>query len=94
MADEKLKVFYASVCGNLEIRKKQDRIFSVLDSKKIKYERVDITQCSDDKDKMRKLAQNPTALAPQICKGDTYLGDFDAFENAVEMEDLESFLKL
>ncbi|KAM6992120.1 SH3 domain-binding glutamic acid-rich-like protein 3 [Tautogolabrus adspersus] len=89
-----LQVFYASVTGNVKMRKNQERIFSVLDSMNIEYERVDITQCSDVKDLMRTKAGDPTALAPQICNGDNYCGDFDAFENAIEAEQLEQFLKL
>ncbi|XP_060908221.1 SH3 domain-binding glutamic acid-rich-like protein 3 [Labrus mixtus] len=89
-----LQVFYASVSGNMKMRKNQDRIFSVLDSKSIEYEKVDITQGSDAKDLMREKAGDPTALAPQICNGGNYCGDIDAFENAVENEQLEEFLKL
>nr|XP_020494542.1 SH3 domain-binding glutamic acid-rich-like protein 3 isoform X1 [Labrus bergylta] len=94
IADMSLQVFYASVSGNVMMRKNQERIFSVLDSKSIEYEKVDITQGSDAKDLMRKKAGDPTALAPQICNGDNYCGDIDAFENAIENEQLEEFLKL
>nr|XP_046228282.1 SH3 domain-binding glutamic acid-rich-like protein 3 [Scatophagus argus] len=89
-----IKVFYTSVSGSLEMKKHQDRIFSVLDSKKITYEAVDISQDSKDKNLMRERAGNSSALPPQICNGDIYCGDYDAFENAVEMEELEEFLKL
>lgn len=87
-------VFFTSVSGSLEMKKRQERIFSVLSSKKILFEVVDISQNSEDKDLMRKRAGNPTALPPQICNGDVYCGDFAAFENAVEMEELEAFLQL
>jgi len=76
------------------MKKNQERIFSILTSKKIPFETVDISQNSEDKDLMRKMAGNPTALPPQICNGDVYCGDFAAFENAIEMEQLEAFLKL
>ncbi|XP_071335179.1 SH3 domain-binding glutamic acid-rich-like protein 3 [Trachinotus anak] len=89
-----LKVFFSSVSGSLEMKKNQDRIFSVLGSKKIPFEAVDISQNSEDKDLMRKRAGNPTALPPQICNGDVYCGDITAFDNAIEMEQLEQFLKL
>ncbi|XP_034555694.1 SH3 domain-binding glutamic acid-rich-like protein 3 [Notolabrus celidotus] len=89
-----LKVFYASASGCMEMKKKQERIFSVLESKKIEFDRVDITQGSDQKDLMRQIAGNQTALPPQISNGNDYCGDFAAFENAIEMEELEQFLKL
>uniref|UniRef100_A0A3Q3JNR1 SH3 domain-binding glutamic acid-rich-like protein n=1 Tax=Monopterus albus TaxID=43700 RepID=A0A3Q3JNR1_MONAL len=77
-----------------QTKKDQERIFSVLDSKKIAYKAVDIAQNSADKDLMRKIAGNPTALAPQICNGNVYCGGFTDFEDAIEMEQLEKFLKL
>ncbi|KAM6915211.1 SH3 domain-binding glutamic acid-rich-like protein 3 [Xenentodon cancila] len=87
-------VFLTSVSGSLELKKKQERVVSILTSKNIPFKPVDISQNSDDKDLMRKRAGNPTALPPQICNGDVYCGDFDAFENAIEMEELEKFLGL
>ncbi|KAM4712635.1 SH3 domain-binding glutamic acid-rich-like protein 3 [Anableps anableps] len=94
IGDMSVTVYMASVSGSLELKKNQERIFSVLSSKKIPYKTVDITQNSEDKDLMRKKAGNPSALPPQIFNGDVYCGDFAAFENAIEMEDLEKFLKL
>uniref|UniRef100_A0A3Q2DA66 SH3 domain-binding glutamic acid-rich-like protein 3 n=2 Tax=Cyprinodon variegatus TaxID=28743 RepID=A0A3Q2DA66_CYPVA len=94
MAEKTVSVYMASVSGSLEMKKSQDRIFSVLSSKKIPFKAVDITQDSEYKDLMRKIAGNPTALPPQICNGDQYCGDFAAFENAVELNQLEQFLKL
>ncbi|XP_061602333.1 SH3 domain-binding glutamic acid-rich-like protein 3 [Cololabis saira] len=87
-------VFYTSVSGSLELKKNQERVMSVLTSLKIPFEAVDISQNSDDKDLMRKRAGDKTALPPQICNGDVYCGDFAAFENAIEMEQLEKFLRV
>ncbi|CAL1586341.1 unnamed protein product [Knipowitschia caucasica] len=89
-----LSVFYSSVSGNTEMKKQQQRIFDVLQSKKIDFEAVDISQESENKDLMRRIAGDPTALPPQICKGDSYCGNFTAFESAIEAEALEEFLKL
>ncbi|XP_029352824.1 SH3 domain-binding glutamic acid-rich-like protein 3 [Echeneis naucrates] len=89
-----LIVYFSSVSGSLEMKKNQERIFFVLQSKNIPFEAVDISQDSANKDLMRKRAGNPTALPPQICNGDIYCGDIDAFNNAIEMEQLEKFLKI
>ncbi|XP_054875922.1 SH3 domain-binding glutamic acid-rich-like protein 3 [Poeciliopsis prolifica] len=89
-----LTVYMASVSGSVEMKKNQERIFSVLTSKKIAFKQVDITQNSKDKDLMRKMANNPTALPPQIFNGDVYCGDINAFNEAIENEELEKFLKL
>ncbi|XP_023203805.1 SH3 domain-binding glutamic acid-rich-like protein 3 [Xiphophorus maculatus] len=89
-----LTVYMASVSGSLEVKKNQERIFSVLTSKKIAFKQVDITQNTEDKNLMRKKANNPTALPPQIFNGDVYCGDINAFNEAIENEELEKFLKL
>lgn len=57
-----------------QIKKDQDRIINVLESKKIPFKCVDISQNNADKDMMRKMAGNPAALPPQICKGEVYCG--------------------
>ncbi|XP_061900660.1 SH3 domain-binding glutamic acid-rich-like protein 3 [Entelurus aequoreus] len=89
-----ITVFFSSVSSNTAMKKNQNRIFSILDSKKIPYKAVDISQNPADKDLMRQRAMDPTALPPQICNGDNYCGDFTAFDNAIEMEQLEAFLKI
>ncbi|KXJ14044.1 SH3 domain-binding glutamic acid-rich-like protein 3 [Exaiptasia diaphana] len=58
----------------------------------IKY--IDIAADSEAKERMRDIAGNPKALPPQICKGNEYLGDFAAFFDAIEREDLDGFLKI
>ncbi|XP_035766375.1 SH3 domain-binding glutamic acid-rich-like protein 3 [Neolamprologus brichardi] len=89
-----VKVFFTSVSGSTQIKKNQERVFSILNAKKILFQSVDISQSSDDKDLMRQGAGDPTALPPQIFNGDVYCGDISAFDNAIEMEQLEDFLKL
>uniref|UniRef100_A0A3B4WFD9 GST N-terminal domain-containing protein n=1 Tax=Seriola lalandi dorsalis TaxID=1841481 RepID=A0A3B4WFD9_SERLL len=69
-----LTLFFSSVSGSLELKKNQDRIFFVLESKKIPFEAVDISQNPEHKDLMRKRAGNPKALPPQLCNGDIYCG--------------------
>ncbi|XP_028295541.1 SH3 domain-binding glutamic acid-rich-like protein 3 [Gouania willdenowi] len=89
-----LTVFYTSVTGSRETKKQQERLFSVLDSKGIAYQKKDIAAESELKDKMRFLANDPKALPPQISNGEQYCGDFNAFEEAVECGTLEQFLKI
>ncbi|XP_028253236.1 SH3 domain-binding glutamic acid-rich-like protein 3 [Parambassis ranga] len=87
-------VYFTSVSGSLELKKRQEKIFSILTSKKIPFKAVDISQDPKDKDLMRGKAGSPTALPPQICNGDVYCGDYTQFENAIEEEQLNKFLKL
>ncbi|XP_025082709.1 SH3 domain-binding glutamic acid-rich-like protein 3 [Pomacea canaliculata] len=74
------------------IRKQQSHMKDVLDGKKVKYEEIDISSSSEDRDKMRELCGDPKALPPQIFRGNKYLGDYQAFANAVEDEKIEEFL--
>ncbi|KAK5853044.1 hypothetical protein PBY51_006866 [Eleginops maclovinus] len=89
-----VKVFYTSVSGSLEIKKKQQKVLDVLSAKKIDFESIDISQDSNSKDLMRELAHDPKVLPPQICNGNEYCGNYDAFLLAIEDEQLEKFLKL
>ena len=56
------------------MKKQQQRIEMVLDSKGIKYNKLDIAADTDLKDKMRKIAGDPKALPPQLCNGEDYCG--------------------
>ncbi|XP_023154228.1 SH3 domain-binding glutamic acid-rich-like protein 3 [Amphiprion ocellaris] len=88
-----LTLFYTSVSSSVQIKKSQDKIKAVLESLKIPFIMVDIAQSSEDRETMRRICGNPTALPPQLAHGDVYCGDFAAFENAIEEERLEEFLK-
>ncbi|XP_062323495.1 SH3 domain-binding glutamic acid-rich-like protein 3 [Osmerus eperlanus] len=87
-------VYYTSVSSSREVKKQQSKIFSYLDSKKIAYKTLDISQSSEIKDEMRKKTGDPTSLPPQIFHGDTYCGDYSMFDTALEDETVEAFLKL
>ena len=59
------------------------------------YGEADIATFPNLKTKMRELAEEGS-VPPQIAKGDEYLGDYNynAFDEAVEGEELNRFLKL
>ncbi len=89
-----IKVYVSTVSSNLEIKKQQQRIEFILSSKKIQFESIDISSSEEDKTKMRELCGDEKALPPQIANDDVYCGDFAKFEEAVEDEILEQFLKM
>ncbi|XP_064404755.1 SH3 domain-binding glutamic acid-rich protein homolog [Halichondria panicea] len=89
-----VKYYYSSVSSNLEIKKNQQKIEMILDSKKIAFVKIDVAADEDAKKRMRELMENPSAIPPQLFNDDTYCGDNDAFEEAIECERLEEFLKL
>lgn len=91
---ERVTLYYSSVSSNLELKKRQQKIMMILDSKKIDYDKVDIAGNDDAKQKMRELMGNQTGLPPRLTRGDTDLGGYDEFEDAVENGELSVFLKL
>nr|XP_002123222.1 SH3 domain-binding glutamic acid-rich-like protein 3 [Ciona intestinalis] len=86
--------YYSSVSSSMEIKKNQQKIEMILSSKKIDFKKLDIAMDEDAKKQMREIVGNPKALPPQLCNGDHYCGDYNAFEAAVEEETLAEFLKL
>lgn len=101
-----VKVYISGISGNKEVKKRQQRVLMILDSKNIKYEIIDITEPGreDDKDFMQNNSKsnggtvsdpNPrTPLPPQVFNDDEYCGDYDQFDLANEIDTLEQFLKV
>uniref|UniRef100_A0A182PRE0 SH3 domain-binding glutamic acid-rich-like protein n=1 Tax=Anopheles epiroticus TaxID=199890 RepID=A0A182PRE0_9DIPT len=91
--------------GNL-VKKRQQRVTMIMDSKHIEYTVIDITEPGQEaeKDFMQTNAQhkgctisdpNPRhALPPQLFNDTEYCGDYDDFDMANEVDNLEVFLKL
>lgn len=89
-----------------QVKKRQQRVLMILDSKVVKYEIVDITEPGKEPEKelMQDKATskggtigdpNPRhALPPQLFYDDLYCGDYDLFDLANELDTLEDFLKL
>lgn len=92
MDDDKITIFISSVSSNRELKKRQERILTILEGKRIPFEKIDIAVNEEDKHKMRNMCGVPTALPPQVFKGEKYLGDYDAFDEAVETDQLQEFL--
>lgn len=92
--------------GSKEVKKRQQRVTMILDSKHISYTVVDITEPGQEaeKDFMQKNSehngatisdQNPRhPLPPQMFNDAEYCGDYDDFDMANEVDNLEVFLKI
>ncbi|XP_052081902.1 SH3 domain-binding glutamic acid-rich-like protein 3 [Mytilus californianus] len=87
-------IYMTSTTTNRDIYHKQSRIKLVLDGKGIKYEEVDLCKDKEKRDYMREKAGIPDLLPPQIFNGDTYCGDFQSFDDALEAGTLHEFLLL
>ena len=64
----------ACLFSSFQLKKRQERILTILTGKRIPFEMVDIAVNEDDKHRMRHLCGVPTALPPQVFKGEKYLG--------------------
>lgn len=101
-----VKIYISGMSGNKEVKKRQQRVLMILDSKNIKYETIDITEpgAEADKEFMQTKAtfkgstvDDPdprTPLPPQMFNDDQYCGDYNEFDLANEIDTLEKFLKL
>jgi len=94
MSDSKIRLYFTSISSSMEIKKKQQKILDILVSKKFDFDKFDIASNPDAKAEMRKLAGNERALPPQLAVGEKFLGGYDEFENAVEMEQLAEFFQV
>ena len=56
------------------MKKKQQKMEMILDSKKIQYNKLDIAADEELKIKMRRIMGDPKGLPPQLCKGEEHLG--------------------
>uniref|UniRef100_T1PCR5 SH3-binding, glutamic acid-rich protein n=2 Tax=Musca domestica TaxID=7370 RepID=T1PCR5_MUSDO len=101
-----LKVYISGMSGNKEVKKRQQRVLMILESKNIAYEVIDITEPGRETDKefmQNKSTSNGATvsdpeprhpLPPQIFNDEEYCGDYDAFDMANEIDTLEQFLKV
>lgn len=89
-----IKFYMTTVSTNRDIYIKQNRIKLILDGKKIPYEEIDLSKNQEVREEMRALAGIPDLLPPQIFNGNTYCGDFQAFDDANEDGRLLEFLNL
>ncbi|XP_065907471.1 SH3 domain-binding glutamic acid-rich-like protein 3 [Dysidea avara] len=89
-------VYVSTVAGSLDVKKQQQRIEMILgktyQGNEVKY--IDVAADEDAKKKMRDIIGDEKAVPPQIFNGDTYCGNFQKFDDAVEDGELKQFLKL
>ncbi|XP_050097558.1 SH3 domain-binding glutamic acid-rich protein homolog isoform X4 [Anopheles aquasalis] len=103
-----IKVYISGMSGNKEVKKRQQRVALILDSKQIEYSVIDITESSEAASAEKEFMQtnalqkgstisdpNPRhPLPPQIFKDEVYCGDYEGFDAANEEDKLEEFLQL
>lgn len=91
---KKITLYCTSFIFNVEIKKKQQRMQSILESKRYNLEVVDIAKCEGAKDEMRRLVGDEKALPPQLVVDRHYIGGYDEFVTALDDDTLEEFLQI
>ncbi|KAL0106669.1 hypothetical protein PUN28_015312 [Cardiocondyla obscurior] len=94
-----VKIYISGISGNKEVKKRQQRVMMILDSKNVEYEIIDITEPGKELEKEFMQANsnarnNKYPLPPQIFNEDDYCGDYEDFDLSNEMDELEKFLKV
>jgi len=95
-----VKVFISGISASKEVKKRQQRAQMLLDSLKVKYDLVDITEPGHESEKelmknvCKKRNNNAIALPPQFFNDDQYCGDYEDLESASDDDMVLSFLKL
>lgn len=93
-------MFFSGISASKEVKKHQLRAQFLLDSYKIKYEMVDVSDPVEElsREKMLREAKRRTETQPpqppQFYNEDEYCGDFEDLETANDNDELFKFLKL
>lgn len=94
MPSPPIQIFLTTIASQVVIRKRQEYILRILQTKKIPYTSYDLASDDDAKRLWRRKAPPDKQQLPGILVGGRFIGDFDAFEEAVETEGLVTFLRL
>ncbi|XP_074601664.1 SH3 domain binding glutamate rich protein Sh3beta [Brevipalpus obovatus] len=93
-----VKIYLSSISASKEVKKRQQRAQFIMDSLRIDYEKIDITEPDFEEEKQRmkicKSRNDQPALPPQFFNDEKYCGDWLDFEAASEEDIVHEFLKL
>ena len=95
-----VKFYVANICGNQHVKRQQTRAQMIMESKGVAFEIIDITADGMEHEKNFMLenalpsADGERPIPPQFFNQDEYLGDYDDFAEAIELNKLEDFLKV
>ncbi|KAH7885917.1 SH3-binding, glutamic acid-rich protein-domain-containing protein [Phlebopus sp. FC_14] len=94
MPSPPIQVFLTTIASQPVLRKRQEYILRILQTKKIPFTSYDLASDEDAKRLWKRKAPLDKQQLPGILVGGRYPGDFDAFEEAVEYDELDIFLRL
>lgn len=94
-----IKLYVSGISASKEVKKKQQRALMILQSIKVPFESIDITEPGkeEDRDFMKEHCKKVDGVCtppPHFFNEKDYCGDFDDFDEATEEDRLIVFLKL
>ncbi|KAF8140391.1 hypothetical protein EV363DRAFT_1153007 [Boletus edulis] len=93
MPSPPIQVFLTTIASQPVLRKRQEYILRILQTKKIPFASYDLASDDEAKRLWKRKAPLDKQQLPGILVGGRYPGDFDAFEEAVEYDELDHFLR-
>ncbi|KAA0185882.1 Sh3 domain-binding glutamic acid-rich protein [Fasciolopsis buskii] len=93
-----VKVYFSSLSGSSKVKKQQSELLTLLAARKIDFESIDLSDAINEDARNAVFEEvkkkEKSLLPPHIFCDDEYLGGYDEFYDAIEMEELETFLRL
>ncbi|TFK56954.1 hypothetical protein OE88DRAFT_1722014 [Heliocybe sulcata] len=94
MPSPPIQVFLTTIASQPALRQRQELLLRILQVKKIPYHAYDLASDEDAKKLWRRKAPANKQQLPGILVGGSFPGGFDEFEDAVEHDELDIFLRL
>ncbi|KAI0815086.1 hypothetical protein BC629DRAFT_1469109 [Irpex lacteus] len=94
MAPPPIQLFLTTIASQITLRQRQEYILRILQVKKIPFTSYDLASDEDAKRLWRRKAPRDKQQLPGILVGGEFPGTFEQFEEAVEFNELSTFLRL
>ncbi|GJE87633.1 hypothetical protein PsYK624_037160 [Phanerochaete sordida] len=93
MAPPPIQVFLTTIASQVELRRRQEYLLRLLQVKKIPFTSYDLASDEDAKRLWKRKAPTDKQQLPGFLVGGDFIGTFSQFEEAVEFDELEIFLR-
>ncbi|KAI0697120.1 hypothetical protein BC835DRAFT_1339149 [Cytidiella melzeri] len=93
MAPPPIQLFLTTIASQITLRQRQEYILRVLQVKKIPFTSYDLASDEDAKKLWRRKAPRDKQQLPGILVGGEFPGTFEQFEESVEFNELDIFLR-
>ncbi|KAL4070816.1 hypothetical protein J3A83DRAFT_3277744 [Scleroderma citrinum] len=94
MPSPPIQLFLTTIVSQPELRRQQEYILRILQVKRIPYTSYDLACDEEARRLWKRKAPLGKQQPPGVLVGGRYPGDFNAFEEAVEYGELDTFLRL